>query len=64
MGKVEALIFDMDGLILDTEKYYFRCWTESAEEFGFHMKPCHALAVRSLSAVFAERFLPGGRGSA
>lgn len=54
---IKGIIFDMDGLILDTEKYYFRCWTESAEEFGFHMKPCHALAVRSLSAVYAERYL-------
>ncbi|MGN0585127.1 MAG: HAD family hydrolase [Ruminococcus sp.] len=54
---IKGIIFDMDGLILDTEKYYFKCWTESAEEFGFHLKPRHALAIRSLSAVYAERYL-------
>lgn len=54
---IKGLIFDMDGLLLDTEKYYFRCWIECAEEFGFHMKPRHALAVRSLSAKYAERYL-------
>lgn len=54
---IHGLIFDMDGLLIDTEKYYFRCWIESAEEFGFRMKPRHALAVRSLSAKYAEKYL-------
>lgn len=54
---INGIIFDMDGLLLDTEKYYFRCWIESAEKFGFHMKPRHALAVRSLSARYAENYL-------
>ncbi len=54
---IEGLIFDMDGLILDTEKYYFKYWIESAAEFGFSMKPRHALAIRSLAARYAERYL-------
>ncbi len=54
---IKGLIFDMDGLILDTEKYYFKYWIESAAEFGFSMKPRHALAIRSLAARYAERYL-------
>ena len=54
---IKGILFDMDGLLLDTEKYYFMCWIKSAEEFGFSMKPHHALAVRSLSSKYAEPFL-------
>ena len=54
---IKGLLFDMDGLLLDTEKYYFRYWIESAAEFGFSMKPRHALAIRSLAARYAERYL-------
>lgn len=54
---IRGLIFDMDGLLLDTEKYYFKYWIESAAEFGFSMKPRHALAIRSLAARYAERYL-------
>lgn len=54
---IQGLIFDMDGLLLDTEKYYFRYWMQSAGEFGFSMKPRHALAIRSLCAKYAERYL-------
>ena len=54
---MKGILFDMDGLLLDTEKYYFMCWIKSAEEFGFSMKPHHALAVRSLSSKYAEPYL-------
>ncbi len=54
---IKGLLFDMDGLLLDTEKYYFRYWMESAAEFGFSMKPRHALAIRSLAARYAEGYL-------
>lgn len=54
---IKGILFDMDGLLLDTEKYYFKYWIKSAEEFGFSMKPHHALAVRSLSSKYAEPYL-------
>lgn len=32
-------IFDMDGTLFDTEKFYRRAWIETADTFGFARKP-------------------------
>lgn len=33
--KVEAVIFDMDGLIFDTERIYYKAWQEAAKAYGY-----------------------------
>ena len=35
MNKIEACIFDLDGVIVDTAKYHFIAWRALAEELGF-----------------------------
>lgn len=35
MAQYEAVIFDLDGLLLDTEIISKRAWTEAAIEFGY-----------------------------
>ena len=35
--KIEAVLFDMDGLVLDTEKLYTRFWVEAANALGYPM---------------------------
>ena len=57
MNNMRGLIFDMDGVLLDTEKIYFQCWKQSAREFGFIMQDETALAVRSCCSKYAEPFL-------
>ena len=32
-------IFDMDGTLVDTEKYYFQAWVETADDFGLERNP-------------------------
>ena len=33
----DAVIFDMDGLMLDTEIIYHRAWQNAAADFGYHV---------------------------
>ncbi len=46
---VEAILFDMDGLVLDTEKLYTRFWQEAAVALGYPMTKEQALGMRSLN---------------
>ena len=62
-GKVRAVIFDMDGLLIDTEKYLVPCWCQAAREMGFPMKRRHALHIRSLAGKFAEAYLQSELGA-
>ena len=34
---IQTVIFDLDGTLLDTEKYYFAKWKEAMAHFGYHM---------------------------
>lgn len=54
MGKTNiTMIFDMDGTLIDTEKYFRKCWPKAASHFGYHMTDEQALALRSLGRPFA-----------
>ena len=55
--KIEAVIFDLDGLILDTERLYRRFWREAARECGFEMTHETALELRSLDKTLAKELL-------
>ena len=54
-------IFDMDGLMLDTEKLLVRFWRQAAGEFGYEMTDEDVFGIRSLSRKYSvprlkERF--------
>lgn len=54
---IHAVIFDMDGLLIDTEKHLVRCWCQAAQEMGYPMERRHALHIRSLAGKFAAPYL-------
>lgn len=54
---LRAVIFDMDGLLIDTEKHLVRCWCQAAQEMGFDMQTRHALHIRSLAGKYAAPYL-------
>lgn len=56
---IKAVIFDMDGLILDTEKLLVKYWCQAANEAGFPMQREHALNIRSLARKYAIPYLQG-----
>ncbi|MBS7239099.1 MAG: HAD family phosphatase [Acetatifactor sp.] len=56
---IQAVIFDMDGTLIDTEKYYRRFWPMALAEFGYRMTDEQALTMRSLGRPFAPRQLKG-----
>lgn len=57
LTNVKGVLFDMDGVILDTEKLYTRFWCEAAQALGFSMTHEMALGMRSLSHAVGERQL-------
>lgn len=46
---IQGVLFDMDGLVLDTEKLYSRFWQEAANALGYPMTREQALGMRSLN---------------
>ena len=50
---VKAVLFDMDGTLIDTERYYRIFWPKAMAEFGYHMTDEQVLSMRSLGRPFA-----------
>lgn len=57
--KIKGAVFDMDGLLIDTEKLYLRYWKQAAAEFGYTMEDKHVYAIRSLARKFSIPVLKG-----
>lgn len=57
--KIKGAIFDMDGLMLDTEKLLVRFWKKSAEEYGYNMTDENVFEIRSLSRKYSIPLLKG-----
>ncbi len=64
MKELPTVIFDLDGTLIDTEKYYRIFWPKALAHFGCHLTDEQALSLRSLGRPFApakfrEWFGPG-----
>ncbi len=57
MNKYKAVIFDLDGTIIDTEKYYRIAWPKAFEHAGYTMTDDQYLFIRSLGKPFVQQTL-------
>jgi beta-phosphoglucomutase-like phosphatase (HAD superfamily) len=53
-GTVQGVLFDMDGVVIDSEKLYTRFWMEAAADLGHPMTREQALQMRSLNPGLAK----------
>lgn len=54
---IQGVLFDLDGLVLDTEKLYSRFWMEACHFYGFPMTYEQSLGMRALNAQRGEALL-------
>lgn len=54
---IRGILFDMDGLVLDSESLYTRFWREAANAMGFPMTVEQSLGMRSLGKSLGQPYL-------
>lgn len=60
-GRFDAVVFDMDGVIFDSERLVLECWAEVAEKYGIpEMEPvclkCTGLTVAASRTLMKEHY--------
>lgn len=54
---ISGVLFDMDGLVLDSEILYTRFWREAAHSLGYPMTVQQSLGMRSLGKKLGQPYL-------
>ena len=57
LNNIKGAIFDMDGVLLNSEILYQRFWCEAGREYGYPFEPKHVLRLRSLTGINAIKVL-------
>jgi len=64
MPAYDAILFDFDGVLADTEPLHFRCWREILNPYGIHLdwntyaQTCIGITDRLMLAQFCDRATP------
>ena len=57
--EIKVALFDMDGLLIDSEKVYCACWIQAARELGYSLDEERVLTLRSLDKTLANELFIG-----
>lgn len=60
--RVKALLFDLDGVILDSEKVYSKFWKQASEELGYPLETEIILQLRSCDSSIAKAIIEEATG--
>ena len=52
---ISLIIFDMDGLMFDTEKLAIPTWKKAGEEYGFSIEPAHIAKTIGINAKDTQK---------
>lgn len=55
--RIRGVLFDMDGLVVDTEKLYSRFWMAACHFYGFPMTYDQSLGMRSINSHLGQKQL-------
>lgn len=55
--EIKAIVFDLDGTLIDTERYYVGLGTEVSKEMGYDIPREVILSLRSLNRKFSKPML-------
>lgn len=53
--KSKYVIFDFDGVIVDSEKVYFKCWRDASLFYGYNLSNDQLLSLRSCDKSIAYK---------
>ncbi len=59
--KIKAVIFDLDGVIVDTAEHHYRSWKQLAKELALPCPPKYKDQVRGISRTKALKIVLAGR---
>ena len=62
--EIRGVLFDLDGVVIDTEKLYTRFWMEASRDLGYPMTLEQALQMRSLGSRESQEKLDSFFGAA
>lgn len=60
--RVKALLFDLDGVILDSEKVYCKFWKQASDELGYQVGKEIILQLRSCDSSIANAIIEKATG--
>ena len=56
---IKAIMFDMDGVLLDTERLYNKCWRQASHDMGYMLTEKELLSLRSCDIRVAAPLFGG-----